>query len=407
MRARLRNSILIAVSLGFLIFLGFSGHKEDPWITTWSSQDKNAYGGYVTHDLMQDLFPGRKIRSEYRSFYQMSLDSSDYGSLLIIDGKIYLDKEDWRALYSYVSDGHDALLCASYFGGKITKGLYTNAEPIISNRSENMEALKGERVYPMHFEIKNYPKKPFKVERLVLSTALDHSDSIDYTDLAFVKDTMPVLRQFKLGTGNLYLCTMPMLLTNYYMLDSSTQAISAGLLSLLPSDKDVTHVEYYSVGKLEATTPLRYILSNPALKAAYWIAIIGLILFMIFEAKRRQRIIPVIKPLKNSSREFAGTLGQLYYNARKDHSNMARKRINFFLDYVRRTYRMDTGILDENFAEALSKRANRDEAKVKALIRLAHQVRNSGISEEQFLRLEDLLNFFYGITGNKPENKSK
>ena len=207
-----------------------------------------------------------------------------------------------------------------------------------------------------------------------------------------------MIRQYSFGEGHLYVSPDPLLLSNYYLLDTNSRDFSAGMLSLLPADKDVMHIEYYQVGRLEAQTPLRFILSDPALKAAFWITLFGIIAFMIFEARRRQRIIPEIKPPANTSLEFVETLGRLYYTSRGDHVNLAAKRVNFFLEYVRRKYYLPTSDLDENFIKDLSLKSGKKSEDVGELIKLVNKVRGGKISPEDFLKLEKELNQFYGIT---------
>ena len=57
----------------------------------------------------------------------------------------------------------------------------------------------------------------------------------------------------------------------------------------------------------------RQILQSQALKWAFYMTLISLILFVIFRGKRTQRIIPVIDPLKNATLDFTKTIGDLYY----------------------------------------------------------------------------------------------
>jgi hypothetical protein len=46
---------------------------------------------------------------------------------------------------------------------------------------------------------------------------------------------------------------------------------------------------------------------------------------MVFEAKRRQRIIPIIDVPQNTSVIFVKTIGQLYFN-KKEHLTIAQRK---------------------------------------------------------------------------------
>jgi hypothetical protein len=70
---------------------------------------------------------------------------------------------------------------------------------------------------------------------------------------------------------------------------------------------------------------LRFILSNPALKYAWWVLLGGLALFIFFNAKRKQRIVPIVEPLKNNSVDFVKSIGNLYLQEGDFHDMMSKK----------------------------------------------------------------------------------
>ena len=74
---------------------------------------------------------------------------------------------------------------------------------------------------------------------------------------------------------------------------------------------------------------------------------------MIFNAKRKQRIVKVVKPLENTTVAFTKTIGNLYYET-KDHNNLIDKKITYFLEYIRRVYYLDTQMLNEKFIKNLT-----------------------------------------------------
>jgi hypothetical protein len=111
---------------------------------------------------------------------------------------------------------------------------------------------------------------------------------------------------------------------------------AAGVLSHLPVCKTVWD-DYYKPNQIVDRSPVRYILTQPALQMAYYLLLLTLLLYMVVESRRRQRIIPVVKPLENKSLDFVKTVGSLYFN-QKDNSDLARKMIIYFRDFVRERY---------------------------------------------------------------------
>jgi hypothetical protein len=134
---------------------------------------------------------------------------------------------------------------------------------------------------------------------------------------------------------------------------------------------------------MEVETPLRFILTNESLRWAYYITAISLLLFMIFEMKRKQRIIPIIKPLTNTTLEFVGTIGNLYFQG-NDHKNIAEKKINFFMDQLRTKYWLNTSHLDETFVKIAAKKMGQPEEDVRRLVNtiVAIRVRDRISSQE-------------------------
>jgi hypothetical protein len=184
-----------------------------------------------------------------------------------------------------------------------------------------------------------------------------------------------------------------MAFTNAYLLPGENHRFAATSLSYLPV-QDVIWTEYYQLGRMEAATPLRFILTNEPLRWAYFITIISLIIFMIFEAKRKQRIIPVIKPLGNTTLEFVKTIGNLYYQ-QGEHKAIAEKKINYLFDQIRTRYWINTNKLDENFIVSLAKKSGKSEEDVRAMVMAIKNIQSQpSIAMEALIDLNDRIEKF-------------
>jgi hypothetical protein len=126
---------------------------------------------------------------------------------------------------------------------------------------------------------------------------------------------------------------------------------------------------------MEAATPLRFILNTESLRWAYFITILSIIMFILFEVKRKQRIIPVIKPLGNTTLEFVRTIGNLYYQ-QGEHKDLAEKKIHYLFEQIRTKYWLSTSRLDDNFIIALSKKSGKPEDEVRSLIMLIRLIQS-------------------------------
>ena len=140
---------------------------------------------------------------------------------------------------------------------------------------------------------------------------------------------------------------------------------------------------------------MRYVLKQPALRWAWYLALISLLIFMLFNAKRKQRIIKIITPLTNTTVDFTKTIGNLYFET-KDHNNIVDKKITYFLERIRRVYYLDTQLLDDKFINSLALKTGKNKTETKKLIDLIIQLRAKQIcSEDDLLGLNKAIESFY------------
>ena len=121
---------------------------------------------------------------------------------------------------------------------------------------------------------------------------------------------------------------------------------------------------------------LHYVLNQPPLKWAWYLLLIGLLIFILFNAKRKQRIVPILKPLPNTTVDFTKTIGNLYYQE-GNHQNLIDKKIIYFLEKIRSEYHIDTTILDEKFIEKLHQKTGKNIADITTVVRLINYQRKS------------------------------
>src|SRR5690606_2354791 len=127
------------------------------------------------------------------------------------------------------------------------------------------------------------------------------------------------------GEGKILLHTTPQTFTNYFILDEDNHKYVTGALAYLPKKKTLYWDEYKKDGGKFQTSPLYILLGNKNLKWAYYFTLLGVLLFIIFEGKRKQRAIPVVKPLENQTYNFTRTIAGLYLD-RKDFKQIASKK---------------------------------------------------------------------------------
>jgi len=162
----------------------------------------------------------------------------------------------------------------------------------------------------------------------------------------------------------------------------TNHAYAEQTLSLLPTAK-TWWTSYYQLGRLESQTPLRFILNNESLRWAYYMVVIGSVLFLLVESKRKQRMIPILLPLANTTLDFVKTIGNMYLQA-NDHKAIAEKKIAFFLDQVRSNYylSLETG---DAFVEKVAKKSGNSLESAQRLFALIKVIQSSTRISEQML----------------------
>jgi hypothetical protein len=154
--------------------------------------------------------------------------------------------------------------------------------------------------------------------------------------LARSKNDHPCFVRRPYGKGMIYLSTLPEAFTNYSMIAEKNYVLAYASLSYLPN-QDIVWDDYYKPFRKSEKRMLEIVFTNKSFKAAYTMLIITVLIFVLFTAKRRQRIIPVIKPYENKSLQFIRTIGRLYYSS-KNHKDIALKKYNYLQHYVLSKY---------------------------------------------------------------------
>ena len=127
---------------------------------------------------------------------------------------------------------------------------------------------------------------------------------------------------------------------------------------------------FHKSGKSFYTSPMYLFLNTKEFKWAYYLILIGSLIYIIFEGKRKQRAIPVVTPLKNQTLAFTRTIADMYYEKGQPEL-MTKHKIDYFLEYLRSRLHVSTqNLADETFLRNLALRSNMELEDVKNLMAL-------------------------------------
>ncbi len=193
---------------------------------------------------------------------------------------------------------------------------------------------------------------------------------LDYAELSFLEPHRVNFIKVPYLRGFVYLHTTPLMFTDVQMVREEAYASAGKVFSHLPEGDiywdNVSRVqagEGNFPGRNSDWTPYQYMLSQPALKWAWYTLLAMFGFYLLFRAKRKQRVIPVLEKNTNTSLEFIKTVGRLYF-LQNDHRKLAGQKMKLFLAYVRDHYSIPTQNIDSDMKQRL---ANKSEIPLKLI----------------------------------------
>ncbi|WP_025740110.1 DUF4350 domain-containing protein [Aquimarina pacifica] len=361
-----RNILIIfGVALLGIIITELVRPKPINWNSSYTSTDKIPFGSYILYEELKDWNDNKKVQLVSKNPYEFLKDSSyaTNSAYLLINSEIDLDKQSYTQLIQFVREGNDVFLAGTYFGNIIKDSLKIETEMSYK--------LTEEEITPAFFSSSSYRDSIPKYKKGIYKTIFRSFDTTKTKALGYYKNEEEKISQVnfikvKEGEGHIYFNTLPEAFSNYYMLKNQG-TYTANVLSYINDRTTLYWDDYLKDGRRVVNSPMRFVLNQPALQWAYYICLLSLLVFVIFRGKREQRIIPVIKPLENTSIEFTKTISNLYFQ-HKDYGNIINKKITYFLEKVRRQYYINTNELNAKFIDTLAIKSGHSLEETKKLI---------------------------------------
>lgn len=342
-------------------------NTAQPRDVTYSYKDKKPYGGYVVYHWLQQLWDDKKpnvITRSFASAYTKNASMKDGGNVyVILANHNYTSPGDLRSMKSFVEDGNTLVLglCTPDSALSATFGFKTaSAEaysPVLFRSKEKdttirfLSPLLDERVfYGERLHAGNYFTEVDTAVTTILAT--DHEDRATFITIAQ-------------GSGRVLVLLDPVGLTNYPLLSRRNSHFMENVFGYVPNyvnNNTLYWDEFYKYQTAPRTDDddsnglFALMKRYPAIRWAVWLTVLLVIFYIVFESKRRQRIIPEIPPVTNTSVEFVKTMGKLYFE-HHNNTNLAGKMAQQLLEYIRNRYSLNTQELDEAFMNTLSRKA--------------------------------------------------
>lgn len=447
------RNFLFAMLVLFVLFclLQVNLPKKFVWSPTFSHVDKQPLGCFVFDSVLTQSLPNGYHVTK-KTFFQLDQEhAKEKISVLMVVDQQNLKQLDVKYLCNIARRGGKVMVVASSsfddgrnadtvvvdelertFKVKIEDGIYFSLRGILSGLKahdndmydtiywNNRETMYAAQSYRMFYNMVGgtlFVDSVPKVKRLAytLSTAgydykydslyvgdftrfdtiVDKKERIERIDTFAIKK-IPTAVSVPYGKGEVIFVSSPLLFTNYGMLEGNTFVYIFRLMSYL-ADLPVYRTEAYV--KTDAMlvveqSPFREFIKRPPLRWALYLALLGVVLFMIFTARRRQRVIPIMSKPANRSLEFIQLIGTLYYQ-RKDHVDLVRKKFKLFAEELRKTAGVDISDVNTDDREylLLAEKTGMNCDRLKKVIRQIRLVLHSegNISVEEMRSLIDAM----------------
>ena len=435
MRNKLALPALIVV-VGLLIMawlLGLfrtRGHYDDPrkWNASYRHTDDLPLGmalfdSVMTHSLPQG-YQYRRMKVEEAC----RCDSAGPITLMFADDEISWSYEESEMLLAFVRRGNNLLLVADDVDTYQSTMTYTDDGGLSTNLFSTLDLSMTPLGGYKDFNFSNFKDslatgavdslrwtadgKTFHMPPQMVTTIISTSNTrnrvvadVKVVYMAEDEGTMiekdePVLIQRQYGKGRVVLAANSLCFTNFGVLHPEISAYVGRTMALVADKPVIRFTKVYPWVEREvrgrSESPLKFLLAQRPTRWALFVALAALLLFFVFRARRRQRVMPVVPEPENKSVELAQVLGTIYFR-RGDHRDLLNKKFRYFAYEVRRRYFVDVAdpTRDGQTAAALSSVSSLPAEQIKRqlqVIRAALEPADTQLDKDQLVQYIDFMN---------------
>jgi hypothetical protein len=385
--------------------------KKTNWKENFREKEKSPFGTYIIYNEAKALFEDEEIVYLKQNFYDYLYENydttaPDFGTYVCIKRNAYrLTQDGVNELLSFVNDGNNAFLSLNYFSDALKEELEITTNNLDKNTSTiaDLKALKG-RFYLENERFKNTSYTFDRNSRRHYFVTYNKNKTIVLGNAKIDGEKVPNFLKIYHGKGAIYVHTNPIAFTNYYLLKDN-ETYTENVFSHLPNETlfwypHIKKSKYSNQADEDTTSVFKYFLQHPTLRWFLLISFTGILLFMLFNARRKQRAIPVINPLENTTVAFTQTISSLYLKE-QDHKNLVDKKIAYFLEKVRTKYLLNTNNLHKDFILLLAAKSGNEIRNTKYLINTIITLsKKSECSEEELLVLHKMIETFFNKQTN-------
>jgi hypothetical protein len=387
--------IFLLLLLVIIIALDVNKPKPINWEPSYDIKDKIPLGLYILDQELPSLTK-QKVTKINTSAYEFLESQYDYdslvnnyklkGTILNISDFGAIDTESANEILYFVSHKNTAFLSMKQFPESLLDSLKIKMDADYNYKDSIYNWVANPKLGNQKYKIIEGLGNDYFTKFDTLNTTVLGYQSGDTARVNFIK--------VHYKNGDVFLHTQPTAFTNFHLLKGNHFEYAEKTLSYIPKS-NIYWLTNQKASDNSEKSMLDFIFKNPALKWAWYIFLLGTLFFMIFNAKRKQRVVPIIKPLENTTVDFAKTIGNLYYQE-GDHTTIIDKKIIYLLEKIRNEYLIDTSKLDADFIKKLQLKSGKSHFDIEQMIFLINTHRRSPHSriEDDLIQINNAIEKF-------------
>ncbi len=394
------NRILIIGTLSIVLLVVFIlaySPKPIDWSLSFSKQDTKPFGSKLLFDLLPEAFDADELKTSHGSFAEFFADYEPSATnLIVINNEFEPADDDISELIYLLEQGNNVFLSASSISDTIRNLFQIEYQERYGAGNTFLDSIS--------FNLSNRKLRThlgYWYNKAITNNYFTSYDTLSTSVLGFNNVGKTNFIKVKYGAGDLFINLNPQAFTNYNLLVKDNYEYAFKCLSYLPQQATVwdEHYKYkYLVNSRHTQgqpSIFSFILDRTPLRMAWYVLLIGVLIFFLFGSARRQRVVPIIKAPVNSTVTFIETIGRLYFS-RKNHLDIAKKRFSYLQEFIRTKYYINTSDMNDELYQQLADKSSIPVRAIRQLFDLGQNLNNmQRISEEDLEQFNRRIEFFY------------
>lgn len=364
---------LIGIYILVILLFAYLRPEETDWTPSFSPDRTIPFASKVLYQELKTI-RDEEIRNVDRPIYNISTDlnQDDRAVYFLLNPQFQPDALDITALLDFTAKGNTVFIASENLSYELLDTLGVQLEYEYLSVPNQMEWFYEDNI-KLHLNQLPDETWPASVSSGYRWFILEDSTLTTQKILGTVDDQHPNFVSCNVGKGTIFLHAFPYAFSNYHMLyQDNHRYVSTALAEIPSSDIWLWDTYYLNAGGGQAQSPLAVLNRYQSFRWAYWLGIIGAVVFIVFTAKRRQRVIPLLDPKRNSTLDFIQTIGDLYFH-RSDHADLITKKIAILQSQIQKRYRIEVVEFSTEDAREIAARGGLE---IKTVETLFTQVRN-------------------------------